>query len=385
MTGRRVVFCIFGCIPQQMGNIMKIKEIIAGLEEVFPPAYQEEYDNSGLQAGDPGRNAGKVLVTLDVTEPVIGEAIKKGCNVVISHHPLIFKGLKSLAGDGRVQSILTSAIKHDIAIYSAHTNLDNSANGLNAYLGAKLGLTDISILKPARGQLSKLVTFCPTAHSDKVRTALFDAGAGHIGNYDCCSYNTTGKGSFRASEKANPFVGEIHKIHFEEETRIEVIFPNWLTGALVAALIRSHPYEEVAYDIYPLSNLNPVSGSGITGILKKEADEKAFLEKVRKITGMPVVRHSAFTGKKVKKVGLCTGSGSFLIPEILSNHADVFLTADLKYHDFFEPAGRFLLADIGHFESEQFAKEVISAVLKEKFPTFAVLISETDNNPVEYL
>jgi hypothetical protein len=280
--------------------------------------------------------------------------------------------------------MLIRAIKEDIAVYSVHTNLDNSLKGLNAYLGKLLGLSGVTLLKPAENLLSKLVTFCPPAHEEKVRKALCESGAGHIGNYDYCSFNTQGKGTFRASDDANPFVGKKNEIHAEDETRIEVIFPSYLQDSLVSALKKSHPYEEVAYDVYPLKNTNPVSGSGIKGTLEHSLDEKEFLARVRGILETPYIRHSSLTGKKVKSVALCTGSGSFLIPEIVKNELDAFLTADLKYHDFFEPDGRFLLADIGHFESERFSKELICSVLKEKFPNFAVLISETDTNPVHY-
>ena len=363
---------------------MKISDVIGFLETVFPLAYQEEYDNSGLIAGDPGKEIRSILVTLDVTEKVLDEALDRDCNLIISHHPLVFKGLKSLSGDNFVSRILTRAIQNDLALYSLHTNLDNSLAGLNSYLGKQLLMTDISILRPGKGQLSKLVTFCPSAHADKVRNALFEAGAGHIGNYDCCSFNISGKGSFRASDRANPFVGGKNILHFEEEVRIEVIFPGFLSGPLIRALKTSHPYEEVAYDIYPLSNENPVAGSGITGRLEKPVSAKLFLERVRRVLGIPVIRHSPLTEREVSRIALCTGSGSFLIPDAIRCGADAFLTADLKYHDFFEAYPRILLADIGHYESEQFSKDLIATVLTEKFPTFAVLISKTNTNPVNY-
>ncbi|HTX88961.1 MAG TPA: Nif3-like dinuclear metal center hexameric protein [Bacteroidales bacterium] len=364
---------------------MKIKEIITHLEQLFPVSYQEEYDNSGLQVGDPLQEATGALLTLDLTEEVLQEAVSRGCNLVISHHPLIFRGIKSLSGDHPVQRMIVGAVREGLVIYSIHTNLDNSLNGLNAFLGRKLGLSGISLLRPASGQLAKLVTFCPVKYEDKVRNALFEAGAGHIGNYDACSFNVAGKGTFRASAQANPFVGEKNVLHEEPETRIEVIFPAFLADRLVKALKEHHPYEEVAYDIYPLLNENPVAGSGILGKLENAMDENTFLETVKTLLGISCLRHSALSGRMVSHVALCTGSGAFLIPDAIRQGAEAFLTADLKYHDFMEGSGRLLLTDIGHFESERYSVELLDAVLKEKFPTFASLISGSLINPVKYL
>jgi hypothetical protein len=265
-----------------------------------------------------------------------------------------------------------------------HTNLDNSFDGLNALLCKKFGIIKYKILLPSGNQLNKLVTFCPLEYAEKVRNSLFIAGAGHIGNYDCCSYNIGGQGTFRASENAKPFVGEINKLHFEDEIRIEVIFPSFLEKKLISTLIENHPYEEVAYDIYPLKNKYGRSGAGLVGDLQNEMDLFDFLGIIKDLTGIPVIRHTAQVGKKIRRVALCSGSGSFLIQEAINEKADLFLTADLKYHDFFKSQGNMVLADIGHYESEQFVKEWIYAVLIEKFPNFAVLISETNANPVKY-
>jgi dinuclear metal center YbgI/SA1388 family protein len=363
---------------------MTIREIKQVLEQFAPLELQEEYDNTGLLIGNPDTEISKVLITLDITDEVLDEALQNNCNLVISHHPLIFKGLKRLVEANPVQRLTVKAIQNHIAVYAMHTNLDNSVNGLNAWFCDLLGIKNHRILSPGKGLLSKLVTFCPVDHSDRVRQALFEAGAGHIGNYDCCSYNLTGQGTFKASEKANPFVGKKNSIHFETESRIEVIFPRFLEQRLVAALLKNHPYEEVAYDIYPLTNASGFAGSGMVGELKSAMTEVRFLEKVKHLLGIPCLRHSESGGKKISRVAVCTGSGAFLIPEAIKSGANAFLTADLKYHEFFDADAQLLLVDIGHYESERFAKELIYDILIEKFPNFAILISKINTNPVHY-
>jgi dinuclear metal center YbgI/SA1388 family protein len=363
---------------------MKLKKITDCIEEIAPLAFQEEYDNSGLLIGSPGMDVQKVLITVDVTEEIMDEAIAKSCNLVISHHPLIFKGLKRLTGAHFTERITMTAIKNGIAVYATHTNLDNASEGLNKTLITKMGVKNPSILSPVKGALGKLVTFCPVEFADKVRQSLFDAGAGRIGNYDLCSYNIRGQGTFRASDNTNPFVGEKNKIHFEDEVRIEVIFPTHLEKELIAALLAVHPYEEVAYDLYPLTNAFAKMGAGMIGELESEMDEKAFLQKIKELIHIPVVRHSALLNRGIKRVAVCGGSGVFLLPEAKKAGAHIFLTGDIKYHDFFEAQNEIILADIGHFESEQFSKDLIYSLLKEKFPTFAFLLAESDSNPVKY-
>ncbi len=363
---------------------MKIAEIGQYLESVSPLAFQEDYDNCGFLTGNPEWEFQKALLCLDLTEEVMMEAIRKNCNLIIAHHPFIFRGLKKLAPGQPETTIITLAIKNDIAVYAIHTNLDNSLHGLNAYLFSKIGISRYKILSPGIGLLSKLVTFCPVDHAGKVRNAMFEAGAGHIGNYSSCSYNVEGEGTFRASDLANPYVGEKNRVHVEKEIRIEVIFPGHLEKRIMKALIDAHPYEEVAYDIYPLKNANAQSGAGLIGDLEQPLDQPQFLELVKKSFGVPVIRHSDFFLTKIKTVALCSGSGSFLIPKAISSRAEAYLTADLKYHDFFGLGKKMLLADIGHYESEQWVKEWLYNTLIEKFPTFAFLISEENTNPVNY-
>ncbi len=363
---------------------MKIAEITGYLESLCPLSLQEDYDNSGLLLGDPQSDFRSALLCLDLTETVMAEAIKHQCNLIVAHHPFIFKGLKKITAGQPETAIITMAIRNNIAIYAIHTNLDNTLHGLNAWVFAKLGISGYRILNPRAGLLSKLAVYCPIEHAAMVRQSLFDAGAGRIGHYDSCSYNVDGEGTFRANDFANPFVGKINELHVERETRIEVVLPRRLENEIIAALLAVHPYEEVAYDLYPLANKLSQAGAGIIGDLDTPCDAVEFLKRLKAILNIPVIRHSTFLTRPVKTVALCTGSGSFLIGEALHANADVFLTADLKYHDFFYGEQKLLLADIGHYESEQGVKEWLYAALIEKFPNFAFLISEVITNPVHY-
>ena len=363
---------------------MKLGEVIKAFEQIAPFSLQDDYDNSGIQFGNPENEIKRGLVCIDITEEIIDEAIEKQCDLVISHHPLIFRGIKKLTGKHYTERALIKAIKHDISLISVHTNLDSVINGVNKKLAEKLGLTDLKVLQPRKGLLKKLVTFCPVDHAEKVREAIFQAGAGQIGEYDCCSFNLEGKGSFRGGDSTNPFVGEKGQIHYEPEVRIETILPDYLENVVLKAMFNAHPYEEVAYDIYPLDNTFDKAGAGITGKLPEQMTEKEFLVFVKDQLGIPVIRHSEFTGKKIVKVALCGGSGSFLIDRALSAGADIFITADIKYHDFFDVRGKMLLADVGHYESEQFTKEILYEIVTKKFTNFALLISDQSTNPVRY-
>ena len=365
-------------------NQMKIKEIISRIEEFAPLSYQENYDNAGIQVGNIDAEVDSVLLTLDITEEVLKEAIEKKAGLIISHHPLIFGGIKKLTGKNSSERIILEAIKNNIAIYSAHTNLDSTWNGVNVILAKKLGLENISVLKPVSGTLKKLVTFVPSDHADKVREALFNAGAGQIGNYDSCSYNLEGNGTFRANEDASPFVGNVNELHTEKEVRIETIFPQHLKHKVVSALIKNHPYEEVAFDIYPLENDFGRQGIGAIGDLPEGVSEEEFLSLVKTKLNCQYIRHSPKSGKKIKKVAVCGGSGSFLIHDSIIKGASAFVTGDLKYHQFAEPEDRLLLVDAGHFETERHTVEIFYDFLTKNFPTFAFYFSEVNTNPVNY-
>jgi dinuclear metal center YbgI/SA1388 family protein len=364
---------------------MIIREIITYLETVAPPAFQESYDNAGLIIGDSEASITSALITLDVTEAVIDEAIETGCELIIAHHPVLFKGIKRLNGNNYVERCVIKAIKNDIAIYASHTNLDSVIGGVNTKICEKIGLTDLTILAPVKEQLLKLVTFIPEDHLDKVREALFAAGAGSIGKYDKCSFGADGTGTFRGGEESNPYVGAVGEFHLEKETRIETIIPRHLKNNIVKALLKTHPYEEVAYDIYPLENTLQQVGAGMIGELPGAEHEIDFLSRLLQIFGCKSIRHTYLLGKPVKKVAVCGGSGSFLLPAAIKAGADVFITADMKYHDFFDAEEKIVIADIGHYESEQFTKELFYEILIKKFPNFALRLSEVKTNPVLYL
>lgn len=364
---------------------MKIKEIIAHIESIAPLAYQESYDNSGLLCGDSYAEAKAALVTLDCTEEVLDEAIASGCNLIIAHHPIIFSGLKKITGKNYVERVIIKAIKNDIAIYAAHTNLDNVHTGVNVQIASKIGLSNTRMLSPKTGYLRKLITFCPIDKAEQVRQALFEAGAGHIGNYDECSFNTEGFGTFRAGDGAYPHVGEKGKQHTEREIKVETIYTIERESAIVSALIKAHPYEEVAYDLVPLANGHSRVGSGMVGELAVAEEEIAFLKRLKGVMQTECVRYTRPTGKKVKKVAICGGSGSFLLSDAIGAGAEVFVTSDLKYHQFFDAENKIVIADVGHYESEQFTKQLFYDLLTKKFPIFAVHLSKINTNPINYI
>jgi len=361
-----------------------LKDITNFLESFAPLGLQESYDNAGLITGDVNAEITTVLITLDVTEKVVEEAVQKKAQLIVSHHPVVFSGLKKLTGKNYVERTLIKAIKNDIAIYTAHTNLDSVEGGVNHKICEKLGLQNCKILQPAGEQLKKLVTFIPVEQSNQVREAVFNAGAGNIGNYDSCGFTAEGFGSFRGNEESNPFVGKKGEIHTEKEVRFETIFPGYLQGKVVDALLKAHPYEEVAYDIYPLDNKFDKVGMGMIGTLINSVSETEFLQKLKTTFNTGVIKHTALKDKPVNKVAVCGGSGSFLLNAAIAAGADFFVSGDFKYHQFFDAENKIVIADIGHFESEQFTKELFYELLTKKFPKFAVHLSEVGTNPVFY-
>ena len=364
---------------------MKVRDIVSSIEQMAPVSYQESYDNSGLIVGEYNQEVTGVLICLDVIESVVKEAIQKGANLIIAHHPIVFKGLKRFNGGNYVERTVMLAIKNDIAIYAAHTNIDSVKGGVSDKICDLIGLKNKRILSPISDDLKKLVTFVPKEHVDKVREAVFNAGAGCIGNYDSCSFNAEGTGSFRGGEGTDPFVGEKGKLHLEPEVRIETIFPKHLKGKVIGALMDSHPYEEVAYDIYSLDNENPEVGLGMIGELEMPEEPMEFLQRIKKVFKTGCVRHTDIVKKEIKTVAVCGGSGSFLLRRAISAKADIFVTGDFKYHDFFDAEGKIIIADIGHYESEQFTRDIFYEIVIKKLPTFAVHISEINSNPINYL
>lgn len=367
-----------------MSNLLKVKDITSLLEDLAPLSLQENYDNAGLLTGHPEQTVRKILVTLDATEAVIDEAIAQGCELVIAHHPIIFGGLKKLNGKSYVERTVIKAIKHDIAIYAIHTNLDNVHHGVNHKIASKIGLNNLRILAPVKGALKKLVTFVPDTHLEAVQQALFKAGCGTIGNYDECSFSTPGTGTFRAGNAATPFTGEKGTRHLEKETRLETIFSAHAQRDVIRSLTEAHPYEEVAYDIYSIDTEHPQIGAGMIGELARPLPPQEFLAHLKSSMELSCIRYTHMAGTTVHKVAVCGGAGSFLLKQALAAGADAFVTADFKYHEFFDAENRLMITDIGHYESEIFTKELLKDVILEKFPTFAVLLSETNTNPINY-
>jgi dinuclear metal center YbgI/SA1388 family protein len=364
---------------------MQLWEIIAVFEELAPLAYQESYDNAGLITGNPQDEIKSVLLTLEVSEEVLEEAIANKINLIVSHHPVIFLPLKSITGKTPTERVILKAIRHNIALFCAHTNLDNVYSGVNLKLAGKLGIRNPRVLAPASGELRKLVTFVPVEHADKVRSALFNAGAGHIGNYDQCSFNLEGMGSFRGSDVTNPFVGEQGKLHFEKEVRIETIFPKAIQSSVISSLFAAHPYEEVAYDIYTLDNEYEKLGAGMLGEMDVSMEAPEFIRWVKKQLGSPFIRYSGKINRQIKTVACCGGSGSYLMQKAIAARADTFITGDIKYHQFMDAADSILLIDAGHFETEQYTKEIFYEALTKKFPNFAIRFSKVITNPIKYL
>lgn len=363
---------------------MTISELIAHLEHQAPLATQENYDNSGLICGNPINQIAHVLIALDCTEDIIDEAIAKSCNLVIAHHPIVFKGLKSLTGLNYVERTVIKAIKNDIAIYAIHTNLDNYRFGVNYKIATILGLKNPRILAPMLNNLSKIAVYVPIANANEVREAMTIAGAGNIGNYSACSFSSIGTGTFEANESANPFVGKNGVVHQEQEQKIEMVCANEKLSQTIQAMIGAHPYEEVAYDILPLKNKNPYAGAGMIGDLETPIETTAFLRLLKERFRCAFIRHTAICKTEIRKVAFCGGSGSFLLDKAKSHKADIYITGDFKYHEFFDAENQIIIADIGHYESEQFTIDLIGELVKEKSITFAVHFTERNTNPVNY-
>jgi dinuclear metal center YbgI/SA1388 family protein len=368
-----------------MSASITIKAVIDYLESIAPRPYQEPYDNSGLLVGDPSTAIKGIIVTLDCLEDVVQEAIDRDCNLIVAHHPIVFKGLNRFNGNNYVERTLIKAIKNDIAIYAIHTNLDNIHLGVNRKICEKIGLKNSRILLPKKDTLCKLVTFIPKENAETVLSALHEAGAGHIGNYKNCSFSVEGTGTFMPDEYAKPHIGQPQNQEYVKEVRAEIIFPTYLEGKILEALRKSHPYEEVAYYISTLANENQEVGSGMIGELETPMEPLDFLTGLKKSMGLTIIRHTFLIDKPIKKVAVCGGAGSFLLSNAIQAGADVFVTADFKYHEFFDADGRIIIADIGHYESEVFTKELLEDVLTKKLPNFAINFSKTVTNPISYI
>lgn len=363
---------------------MKLHELTNYLESLAPLSSQESYDNAGLIVGDPGMELTGVLVSLDCIETVVDEAIQKNCNVIVAHHPILFKGLKRLNGSDYVQRTILKAIKNDIALYAIHTNLDNYRFGVNAEIGKRIGLENLRVLAPKNDVLTKLVVYVPTDYKEKVMSALFQAGAGSIGNYSECSFSTSGEGTFLPLEGSNPFSGTKGEREQAQEVKVEVLVSKHTLNGAVRAMKQAHPYEEVAYEVYPILNENGFEGAGMVGTLNEPMPTVDFLKHIKSVFGCGIIRHTALMKDTIQTVAFCGGAGSFLLRNAISQKADIYITGDYKYHEFFDADQRIIIADIGHYESEQYTSHLLEGILTKKFPKFAVHLTEVNTNPINY-
>ncbi len=364
---------------------MIVKEVTAVLEELAPLAYAEDFDNVGLLVGSYTQEVSGILVTLDTLENVVDEAIVNKCNLIISFHPIIFSGLKRITGSSYVERVVIKAIQNNVAIYSMHTALDNSSEGVNAKICEVLDILNPKILIPQKNTIKKLTTYAPIHESEQLTNTLFEAGAGTIGNYSNCSFTNQGIGSFKADKHAKPTIGTIGETHFEKEAQINITFSAGVEKEVMQALFKNHPYEEVAYEVITLENANQDIGMGMVGALKKPMGETAFLKLVQQKMKASGIRHSKLLNKNIEKVAVLGGSGAFAIQAAKAAGADIFITADVKYHQFYEADDKIVIADIGHFETEQFTKNLLVDYLTKKIPNFAIRLSESITNPIKYL
>lgn len=364
---------------------MQLAQIIQFLEQKFPLDLQESYDNAGLIYGRPEQEITGALVSLDCTEAIVDEAIETGCNLIIAHHPIVFKGLKKLNGKTYIERVVERCIQHQIAIYAIHTNLDNHHQGVNQKIASKLGLVNTRILKPMSKQLSKLVVYVPKTDFQKVDLAILGAGAGQIGKYSECHFRSEGIGTFTPGKDANPVIGTIHVREEVQEIKLEYVVSNHLISDVLTAMKQAHPYEEVAYELIALLNQHQDLGAGMVGELPEPIESLEFLKKIKDIFNCGCIKYTALVQPQIKTVALCGGSGSFLLPDAIRAKADLYISADFKYHEFFDAESKLIIADIGHFESEQYTSELLTEIIKENFPNFAIRLTKLNTNPVNYL
>ncbi|MDR2651918.1 MAG: Nif3-like dinuclear metal center hexameric protein [Prevotellaceae bacterium] len=364
---------------------MKIKDVIQCIERYAPLHYQEDFDNAGLIVGHDEAETNAALLCIDITEEIVDEAISKNINLIISHHPVVFSGLKKITGQNSTQRIVAKAIKHDIALYAAHTNMDNVTGGVNTKICEKLGLVDCKILAPRKNELVKIAVYVPESYSEKVRNAMFESGAGNIGAYSDCSFFVKGKGTFKAGENTKPFVGEKGKLHIEDEVKIEMIAQKNNLPKIKTAMLKNHPYEEVAYDVYNLDNKYENAGSGMIGNLPKPMTHDEFYKLLKNTFSLKIIRATKPVSQTIFRVAVCGGAGSFLLGDAIANQADIFVSGDFKYHQFFDAENKITIADIGHFESEQFTTEIFCDIIKKNLPNFAAQIAKKNINPIIYI
>lgn len=366
---------------------MTIKEFQKSFESILPPAIAWKNDNVGLQVGNGNDKITGVVVALDATMEIALEAKKNKANLVVTHHPLLFYPLKNVTSDSRIGELVLWFAQHNINLYAAHTNLDSVKWGVNFALATALGLKNVTILSPMKESLTKIVVFVPHDYVEKVAEAMHAAGAGTFTKYDQCSFRTEGTGTFRGMNDAKPFLGKVGMLEKAKEIRLEMLCEHWKINSVLSAMVKAHPYEEVAYDIYPLINENTEYGLGAIGNLPKKMNEKEFLGLVQKTLGTPMLRFSP-SSRTVQRIAVCGGSGSEFIANALHQHADAMITADLRYHTFQAYEHQLLLIDAGHYETERFVlpvlAEKIKEILKQQTTSIKVFITKHSTNPVKY-
>ena len=363
---------------------MRIYDVVSYLESLFPTSSQASFDNCGLLVGDIQNQLSGALICLDCTEEIIEEAIDQGQNLIIAHHPIIFKGVKKITGSNSIERIIIKAIKHNISIYAIHTNLDHSLIGVNTEIARRLGVIFPRILQPSEHRLYKLSVFVPASHQAILTSVMFHSGAGKIGNYSECSFVSVGNGTYTPLEGADPFVGEIGVPHNEDEMKVEVLVTKHVLNRVIQAMLEAHPYEEVAYDVVELQNKNFSEGTGMIGELEEPMDALTFLAKLKQSFHCGSIRHTDLIHSKIQRIAFCGGSGSFLLNEAIQQKADIYITGDFKYHEFFDAENKIIVADIGHYESEQFTSDLIYRILTEKFVNFAISVTKVNTNPINY-
>ena len=363
---------------------MTVKAITDILEQKAPLQLAEDFDNVGLLVGNADMEVTGILVTLDTLEAVVEEAINRNCNFIVSFHPIVFKGLKRITGTSYVERVVAKAIENHIAIYSMHTALDNVPGGVSGKMCEVLGLQSPEVLIPTKRSIKKLLTYVPLPAQDVLLEKLFEAGAGHLGNYSQCSFSAEGTGGFLPEPGAHPTLGTRGQRHLEPEAQIHITFEAHREKSVLQALFTNHPYEEVAYEVTTLDNTYTGIGMGMLGRLPEPMDPKVFLKFIKDAFGTGCIRHSSLLKAPVEKVAVLGGSGAFGIDAALARGADFFITGDVKYHEFYKAEGKMVIADIGHYETEQFTKNLLAEYLSEKIPNFAVSLSETKTNPINY-
>ncbi|MHB9095858.1 MAG: Nif3-like dinuclear metal center hexameric protein [Eubacteriales bacterium] len=369
---------------------VKCQTIISLIERLAPKSLAEDWDNVGIQVGDQTLETGAVLVSLDLNPQVVSEALSLGANLVVTHHPVIFKPLKNIRADLPMGRMLTDIIKNDIVVYSAHTNLDSAGEGVNQVLAELLELEEIQVLNPEKSEkLYKIVVFIPDSHANDVGQAMTKAGAGWIGNYSDCTFSVKGKGTFKATEGCSPFIGQVGILEETPEIRLETVVKENQVNRVIKAMVNAHPYEEVAYDLYPLANKAGELGLGRVGRLKQAIKLSQFMDLAKKLLKVAEVRYCGDLEAEVRKIAVCGGSGASLIHKASFAGADVFLTGDIKYHEAQEAAALGLnLVDAGHFATENPVVEKLAQYLESAFAvegfSVPVYISKSNYDVVRY-